>query len=808
MLIKRFQCVWLESNRVFCSIVMTMFFVLIINAYGNASDVNGRLRGQVVDETTQSPLIAAAVVIEGTTLGAAVDMDGNFIVENIAPGIYNVRFIMMGYETRVVNNVVINPNRSTWQKIEMKPTVIQSENVTITAGYFHEARDGVVSNRSVDFEELRSDPGGCEDVQRVMQALPSVVSGTDMNNEIIVRGGIPGENLFLMDDIEIPNPNHFADQGTSGGPINMVNPIFVRQIDFYAGAFPARYGDKASSVMDISLRDGNREKLTGHSYMGMAGAGVSVEGPVDGGRGSYLISGRKSYLDLILGGLGLIAVPKYYSIQSKFVYDLDRNNKLVLNALYGHDFIKGDDNDDPENLDQDRWAWKTEDGQVVLGLGWRHIIGKRGYLKTTLSHVEAKWDVWETKNGQPNFNNRSTERERAIKSELVYLPISTIELQTGFQFKTVHFNIQYWAQGDTIFLHQLDDGGNTFSKEAFQVNEPFSQKNSDRSYKIGAFFQCKWHPLSRWTLTAGIRRDYFDFIHDDAIDPRLGIQYQLASGTSINLAVGQQSQTPCYGEITAHPLNRDLDYKRTRQVVLGMERLFREDMRGTIEVFYKDYQKVPIGVAELSPDPFDVSNGRGVSQGEGFAKGVEVFLQKKPTGNTRFTLSYAYSISQAKDPRNDRYYNWDFDYRHMFTAIGGIRLHLKNKQWYQHLERKLFYKLTAWLLPFGDEVEISCRWRYLGGRPYTQPVYHKEYQTWLVDEDIAVNGQRYPAYHRLDVRLDRRFMFSGCNIVTYFDIMNIYNRKNIWEYYYKSDGSIETISQFSLVPIAGITVEF
>jgi len=770
--------------------------------------VSGQLRGKLIDQTTRQPLVSVNVMIEGNNLGAASDTAGQYTIPAVPPGIYNVRFMMMGYETRVVNQVVVNPGRTTWQQIEMTPAILQGEGVTVTAGYFQSARDAIVSSRSVDFQEIRSDPGSAEDIQRVMQALPAVVSGGDGSNEIIVRGGLPGENLFLMDDIEIPNPNHFADQGTSGGPINMIDSKFVRKIDFYAGAFPARYGDKASSVMDISLREGDRQQMTGHAYMSMAGAGLSAEGPAFNSRGSYLISARRSYIDLILSGIGMDEVPHYSSIQSKWVYDIDKNNRLTLNALYCSDYIEGDDGDDPDNVSDDYYFWKYRSGQQVYGLGWRCLLSEKGVLKTTLSQVKANWDVWETKNEMLDYKNRSTEQEQTFKSELIVLPSHHTELQLGFQLKKAHFNIMQWSQGDTLFLHELDPSGNILSKEIVRVYDPFSQQKQDHAYKAGAYFQGKWHPSPQWTLSAGLRGDYFQFIEDYAVDPRLGIRYHVTPLTSINLAVGQQSQTPSYIEITAHPLNTDLEYKRTRQVVFGLEHLFREDTRGTIEFFYKDYEKVPIGMAELTPDPFDVSSGRGFSQGEGFAKGVELFLQKKPTGNTHFTISYAYSISKGKDPRNGHYFNWDFDYRHVFTAIGGVQLHLKDKKWYQRLEKKWLYKFTSWMLPFGDEVEISCRWRYLGGRPFTRPNYHPEYQTWLMDAEVAVNAYRLSAYHRLDLRLDRRFMFTEWNIVTYLDIMNVYNRKNIWDYLYKNNGEVETYDQFSFLPVGGITVEF
>ena len=791
----------------------TLFTIILllcwISVFAKSSDRKGSLSGQVLDESTQIPLVAVNVLLEDTPWGAATDMEGHFLISNIPPGIYNLRVEMMGYERRLLNRIIINPNQSTDRLIELKPTVIEGCEVVVTAGYFHQAKDGIVSNRSVDFEEIRSDPGSVEDIQRVMQNLPSVVSGADQTNEIIVRGGMPGENLFVMDDIEIPNPNHFAYQGQGGGPINMLNPHFVRRIDFYAGAFPARYGDKASSVMDISLREGNRKHFAGHTYMGMAGAGAIVEGPIQNGRGSYLLSARKSYLDLILGSVGLTAIPKYYSLQGKVVYDVNASDKLIFNAVYGDDFIEGTEEDDSNGTEEDIHFVSNSD-QRIAGLTWRHIVGDRGYFKVTASEVSNHWNEYVTAY-EPSvlyYDNQSIETERTLKSELIFLPSAKLELNGGVSVKQVNFNLAKFARLDTIFRHEQDENGMYRRVDVLQVYAAQSQDTRDITQKSAAFGHMKWSPVGWMSVTAGLRFDHFQYINDTALDPRLGLSFRLFKDTRLNVAAGQHSQAPNYSEITAHPLNKDLEYKQTRQIVLGLDHLFREDIRGTVELFYKDYQKVPIGIAETTTDPFDVSGGRGISQGEGVSRGFELFLQKKPTGHYYYTLSYAFSKTQGRDPRDNRWFDWDYDYGHMLSLTGGVQIHLKDKSWFRSWKKHWSYKAFAWALPIGDELDISCRWRYLGGRPFTLPVYFPEYQRWLFDGSVSINAHRYPAYHRLDLRIDRRFMFDGWNIVTYLDMMNLYGQENIWGYVYQNNGGIDQMNQFSFVPVAGITVEF
>jgi hypothetical protein len=719
---------------------MMFYFLVIFPLNANQIKTTGRIRGQVLDESTQSPLPIANIMIEKTQLGAAADMEGVYIIENVPPGIYNLRFTMMGYETRMINNVVVNPGRTTWQEIELKQTILKTDGITVTAGYFHEAKDAVVSNRSMDFEEIRTDPGSAEDIQRVIQALPAVVSGADQDNEIIVRGGMPGENLFVLDEIEISNPNHFGYQGAGGGPINMINTYFVRRVDFYAGAFPARYGDKASSVMDISLRDGDRERFTGHGYLGMSGAGIMIEGPVAHGRGSYILSARKSFLDLIISSTGLTAVPKYYSFQGKIVYDLNSNNKLILNGIYGDDRINIKE-DDESGYSRGAENVKSLSHQYALGLTWRTLFGKKGFSKITLSQTFNHWDQYVYReDNEPYYENLSTEIERTIKANVTYLPVKRLELNFGGHIKSIPFKIYQWSEPDTIFYYNNITGK---KDSVFQVYEEYRQDFDETTLKAAAFCHLKWQLHPRLSTTLGLRSDYFDYTKKRAIDPRLGFSYALNQKTNINLAFGKHSQSPAYIQVTSHPKNKDLDYKKTSQVVLGLEHLFREDIRGTFEVFYKDYKDVPISESELSPNPFDASYGRLVNKGRGYAKGLELFLQKKMSHQYHFTISYSYSISKGFDPRYNRSFNWDYDYGHVFTFIGGLHYDLRNRLWYQKMSKNLLYKIFAWILPFADQIEFGIRWRYLGGRPYTEPRYFSQFHQWFVTEDIPINSYRW-----------------------------------------------------------------
>ncbi len=776
-----------------------------------AEQQTGYVYGHVVDKGTHKPIPGAGVLIEGTRMGAGTDTAGVFRIERVPVGSHNLRFMMLGYETLVKSNVVVPLGRGVLVEAALKEVLLEMGMISVRASYFEKARDAVVTTRTMDFEEIRQDPGSSADIQRVMQALPAVVSGSDQQNEIIVRGGIPGENLFLMDAIEIPNPNHFAYQGTGGGPINMINTYFVREVDFMAGSFPAKYGDKVSSVMDISLREGNRERMEGSFDLGMAGAGVMAEGPLTGRKGSYLLSARKSFLDLIISSTGLTAVPHYYSLQGKVVYDLNDNNRLLVNAIYGNDEITIEEEKEEEA------SGYTGGADNVRSLSYQYAAGvtlrslwKKGFSDLTLSRALNHWDqfVYDS-SGYTYYTNLSTESENTAKFDWVHQFSKEHETAAGVSYKQVRADHDIWADADTLFVWDtsFEDAKEDTILSIFRTYPVWEDKKDMRSGKVAAYLQHKWRP-GKVTLNLGLRYDRFAYNDRAHLGPRVGLAYALTAKTSLNLAYGDHYQSPAYIDLTANPKNKTLDYKRTWQYVLGIEHLFREDTKATLEVYYKEYSNVPIPRSWTTPDPFDSFQGELLSEGRGDARGVEFFLQRKMSGSFQGTISYSYSRSRAFDPRFQEYYDWDYDYRHVFTAISSYRWKLMNRGWYQRIKEKLWYKIFSWVIPLGDETVFSFRWRYLGGRPYTKPIYHREWHAWITEEDQRLNTGRHPIYHRLDLRLDRRFMLGKWNMVTYFDLQNVYDRTNIWGYQYEEDGNEEPIEQYKVFPIGGLTIEF
>ncbi|MFC1511881.1 TonB-dependent receptor domain-containing protein [Candidatus Latescibacterota bacterium] len=780
----------------------------------------GTLAGVVTDRANAAPIYGGTVSLLGETRGAVTNERGEYEITGIPPGLYNVRFVMIGYQTLVRTNVVISPGRvaELSVQLEVEPIIMETVTVTATESYFDEDPEAEVSGRTIDAQEIINSSGGLMDIQRVVQVLPSVVSGSDQYNEIIVRGGNYGENLFVMDGIEIPNPNHFALQGVGGGPISLLRAEFISEVSFIAGAFPAKYGDKASSVMDITLRSGNRSKLMTNLDMGMAGLGVIAEGPV-AENGSFLFSARKSYLDLIVSSYGITAVPHYHNLQGKLTYRLGDNHTLLWNTVYGSDGIRIKPGEEDEEEDED---YNVDEASrlVISGLTLKSVLSRNLYSEMVLSHVRNRWesDVWDrgVTRGDALYGNRSTESETTLKYDLTRL-WGNHELSGGFSVKNSRFDHDIFAEGDTVFVY---DTSFTSAEEdtilgiaqngagSDLIYRPWRDDRNVDTLKSAVYGQVRLNPIPRLILRLGGRYDYLAYTKNGNFAPRVGIRYRLTETFSVNGAFGVHYQSPSYITLTAHKDNKDLESYFTRQYVLGTEWLPRPDTRMTVEVYSKRYRDVPVALSMTTTDPWDSSEGRIINAARGHSEGIELYLHRKMSSSYMYILSYSFYRAFFDDPRTGEERPWDFDHRHVFTASAAKRWSMTDMQWYQDLKTRWWYRFVGWALPFGDEVLLSAKWRFVGGRPYTEPLYLRSNHVWIIPGDERFNTGRLPDYHRLDIRLDRRYYFKNWSLVVYLDVMNVYNRKNVWDYNRDEYGKRESIHQFTTFPVGGFNVEF
>ncbi len=437
--------------------VVSFFALAIINICLFAAD--GSVVGEVIDRDTQQPLIGANVIIKSISKGAASDYEGRFAIRDIPVGSYTVDVSMIGYESVLRANVNVSTNRQTPIKIYLTPSSIKVDEIVAQAGYFERVEDAIVSNQTIDREEIRSDPVGAYDIQMMVHSLPSVITATDQSNEIVVRGGGPSENLFIVDHLEVPNPNHFGRVGTGGGPVNIINTEFVERVDFFAGGFPARYGDKQSSVMDIQLREGSYSQFELDLEMSMAGIGFLAEGPIFNKRGSFISSYRKSFIEHLIESAGMTSVPEYSNTQHKLTYNINSKNKLIFNLIAASDSIEIKDESRPDLRKAENVSYSGY--QYTAGVTYKSLFSRKGYHMVSIGKTLSSWDaeVYEVNQASVDtfFYRQNTESDNFIRWDLSYKLSENLKVSTGVNIKNGMYSTDESLDADTVVAYSYPD---------------------------------------------------------------------------------------------------------------------------------------------------------------------------------------------------------------------------------------------------------------------------------------------------------------------------------------------------------------
>jgi len=755
-------------------IVLMLMFLFLSSL--TAQTVRGVITGKVVDKITKEPLPGVNVIILGTNLGAATNVRGEFTITGIETGIYQVRASFIGYDAQTKSDVVVNNVRPTNILFELMVAAIELGGITVKSDYFYMDPTELNSIASFSYEEIRRAPGGFEDVVRALSVLPGVAVASPGRNDLIVRGGAPSENLYVVDGFVVPNINHFGSQGATGGPLSFINLDYVRETSFSTGGFSALYGDKLSSVLTIDLREGRKDRIGGKGTISASQFGFNLEGPVSQ-TSNFIFSARRSYLDFIFNAAGFNFVPEYYDLLSKFTYDIDNKNKLSYLFIGAFDKVKFNNNNSDDLYENSR-ILGSDQNQYLTGISYRRLFDK-GFLNLTLSRNFVDYNSSQRDTLlNPIFLNKSREGENELKADVVYKLSSTSEVNFGASAKLIKFKTDVKLPG---FITSF---GDTLTITSLNKESNFS--------KYGIFAQYSDMLFNRLRLSIGLRADYFNAINTNYyVSPRFAIAYMLSDVASINFAAGIYHQSPSYIWLAAVPENKNLKAVKVNQFVLGYDRKLREDVRIKLEGFYKDYNDYPTSL--LRPYLVLANTGAGygggddnfssfgleplISGGEGEVHGVEFSVQKKSSNIPHYGIL---SIT------------WSEAY---FTALDGIRRS-------GSYDQKWIINLTAGYI-FNNKWETSFKFRFATGNPFTP------FNSDGTQSVVNFNSNRFKPFHSLDVRVDRRWDFERIALITYLDIQNIYNNKNsnTIRFDYRK-GEIDNQSSIGLLPSIGVSLEF
>lgn len=739
-------------------LLFAVFYLLPATAQINTLST-GIIRGKVSDELTNRALAGVTVNLTEINRSAITDSIGSYSFKDLKPGVYSLRFSSIGYKTKSVFDIQVSNARTSFTDAALELEAAALEEVNIRTPVFFKPVESPVSLRTIGSTEIKRNPGGNRDISRVIQSLPGVSAPVSFRNDIIIRGGAPNENRFYIDGVEIPNINHFATQGSSGGPVGLINVDFISEVDFYSGAFPANRGNTLSSVFEFKQKEGNKDKFSTSLTAGFSDAAATLEGPLNE-KTTFIASYRYSYLQGLFKVIGLPFLPAYQDYQFKIKTRFNSKNELTLLGLGATDRFKLNFDSDP--TEQNLYILSnipvnTQDNYTV-GANYKNYRSK-GYSTIVVS--------------RNYLNNKALKYQDNDPTRLRTLDYSSEEIENKFRFENNSqegpYKINYGAG-----LETAEYNTNTLNVLPFGTSEYASQIDF---IKYGLFVQGSRSMFGeKLIISAGLRADantYSDKMNNlgRTLSPRFSASYNFTDKFSLNFNTGLYYQLPAYTILgyraqTGGPLvNKQVDYIRSSQLVFGMEYNTLKNTRFTIESFYKYYDRYPIinilgndiPLANLGAD-FGVIGNRPVTGfTTGRSYGTEFLAQQRL--NKGFYGIFALTLFRSEfQDKNQHYVPSSWDSRYILSMTGG-RLFKRN-----------------W--------ELGAKLRVNGGSPYTPydisasslKSNYSIYPQGIQDYD-HLNENRLGDFYQLDLRLDKKYPFRKFSLNVYLDIQNLtYNK--------------------------------
>jgi len=737
-------------------LLLLLFAIFPVFAFAQ----NFPITGFIVDAKSGEPLPVASGVIEDTDMGATANLDGYFVISNVPVGRHIVIFSHLGYHSTSLDVTVTGADREPL-RVELKPSRIELATVEVTVKQ-EETRDlrqtPTVSAVPLDAKLLRTMPslGGEMDIMRALQTIPGVKSTSDISSALFVRGGSPDQTLILMDYNTVYNPSHMF------GLFSTFNSDAVKFLNLIKGGFPAQYGGRSGSVLEVITNDGNRKSYQGLASLGLLSARGAIEGPlsVAGRKGSFAASYRRTYIDLMVDAMRKtsdIDLPDYnfYDGNGKLNLDLTDRTTLTVAGYWGDDQMNFDFGDEDARLNA-YMNW----GNQTLATRLRHALGKSSYISFggAYSRFKSKWSF----SNEDVIFDRGSERisDWSLKTDYEFMGWQDHQIKTGlwYSYYDTHF---YEENEDMVFV---DVAPSTFN--------------------ISWYLQDTWRLSAFYELQPGIR-----------VDPRLAMVYRFEENIRTKLALGRYTQWMNVmsggAELNVFdiwfPVDRSIKPAYTYQAVLGFEYDRLEGYEFTAETYYTDMHNVAI----FRPMVDEGTKGSDAFVlGKGFAYGFEWMAAKK-IGRLNGWLGYSLSWTKRRYPMDSHinegqwfYPKWDR--RHDFIAVVNFQ---KSRRW-----------------------EYSASWRYNTGQGFTQAlgIYTMRMEGFDPNElghygrapyMGSKNNYRFPEDHRLDVSASYNHLFFKKQAKLTLSVFNLYSRRSYWLRMYDTSEKLMKITDAKLLPI-------
>ncbi len=731
--------------------VLVLSLLLVSNIY---AQVYGELSGNVTDQTGQ-PILGASVFLEDTEKGAQTDFDGNYRIENVIPGSYNLIVSYVGFETQAKFNVIVRSKGTPSYNFTLKESAEALDEVVISnANKITRPKETPLSTQTLSAVEIATYPGSNNDVVQVAQTLPGVSPSIGgFRNDLIIRGGAPNETVYYLDGMEVPNINHFSTQGSAGGPVGLINVSFIDNVTLSTSAFGAQYDNPLSGVLQFSQRTGNNRDFTGNFRVSASEAALTLEGPLFKGKTeesktTFLVSARRSYLQFLFEVIGLPFRPNYWDYQYKINHKINAYNELNFIGLGSIDDFSVEA---PEDFDAEQQA-QLEQAPFInqktnaIGLTWKNRFKNgSGFMETTLSNNTlinefTRYEDPENETGVI-FNNDATESETKLRYQLTKF-LDTWRLTAGF-------NIQY----------------SDYTNETINLTDNNIFNTEIDFFKYGVFTNITNSFFDdKLDISFGFRIDDDTFTDEDNLlstfSPRFSLSYEFKENWKLNGSIGRYYKLPPYTILGFRNnenllVNQDVNYTVSDHYVLGLQRYFGPSSSISLEGFYKRYDDYPVSVldgvslANKGAD-FEILGSEDVATvGKGRSYGAELQFQQKLSNNFYGIFAYTWFYSEFTGFDRNTYLPSVWDSRHLISFTGGYKL---KKNW-----------------------EISARYRFAGNTPFVPTDLDAtlaNYPEVILDYD-RLGEEKLDTFSQLDLRIDKKWNFKKLSLNVFAEAQNV-----------------------------------
>ena len=760
--------------------ILSFLFILPVLLF---SQIDGSINGYIYDSKSQLPLLGANVIIEGTEKGAISNENGFFEITNISPKSYNLSVSYVGYQSKKIFNIIIKSKGNQTLEILMVESSEELEEIILYESPFKKSVETPLSVNTFSRVEIESYPGADNDVTKVVQSMPGLSPSVGgFRNDIIIRGGAPNETVYYLDEIEIPNINHFSTQGSAGGPQGMINISFVDEVTLSTSAFGVEYDNPLSGVLQFNQKNGNPKEISGNFRFGASDSAITIEGPFskkETNKTTFIFSARKSYLQFLFELIGLPIRPDYWDFQWKVNHKIDDYNSINFIGLGAIDDFSVEAPDDFDFTQQSflEQVPIIQQNSTTTGISWiRKFKEKKGQFILALSSNKLK-----------NIFSRYVDNENLNG---LYFRNDSHEWETKLRLKTVSY-VNDWkiSWGGNI---QYSDYFNNTS-DLYNQAEYITKFNF---YKYGLFGNIsKSFFENKLDVSIGIRSDEDTFSSGSNItnnlSPRLSTSLSISKDRRLkwNSSLGTYYKIPVYtvlgfknglGEFA----NQDAKYTKSNHFVTGFDFALGNASKISIEGFLKKYDQFPISVvdgvslANKGADFEVLGNENIITDGKGKTRGLEFLFQQKLTNNFYGIFSYTFFKSEFTDI-NGNYLPSVWDSKHLSSFSGGYKL---KKNW-----------------------EISSRWRFSGKTPYVPydlDASLVNYPNMILDYS-QLGSVKLGNFSQVDVRFDKKWNKENISINFFIEILNLLAQKipSPSEYGLERDGGGNIITPFNLIEI-------